>query len=109
MDAFEALEHDLRTRRARLAREMLAPQSGLRSFAVTDISKVERLAWIDAALMRLVDGRYGACFACGRSIAIERLRLLPVTPFCLRYARRRPCGSLIEGQPHPTRCGPTST
>jgi RNA polymerase-binding transcription factor DksA len=47
----------------------------------------------DAALMRFVDGRYGACVACGGSIAIERLRLLPATLFCLRCARRRPRGS----------------
>ena len=96
MDAFEALEHDLQAQRARLAREMLAAQSGLGSFAVTGHSKVEKLAEIDAALLRLVDGRYGACLACGGSIAIERLRLLPATLFCLRCARRRPRVSRID-------------
>ena len=89
MEAFEALEHQLHALRARLAQEMLATRSGLGSFAVEGHSKVEKLAQIDAALMRLVDGLYGACLACGGSIAIERLRLLPATPVCLRCARRR--------------------
>jgi DksA/TraR C4-type zinc finger protein len=96
MDAFEALEHDLRAQRARLAQEMLAAPSGLGSFAGTGHGKVEKLAQIDAALMRLVDGRYGACFACGGSIAMERLRLLPATLFCLRCARRRGRGSRVD-------------
>ena len=89
MGAFEALEHHLHAQRARLAQE-IAAQSGVGSFAVTGHSKGEKLGQIDAALMRFVDGRYGACFACGRSIAIERLRLLPATLFCLRCARRPP-------------------
>ena len=96
MNAFDALEHHLRELRARLAQEMPAARSGLGSFPVTGHSKVERLAQIDAALMRLVDGRYGVCFACGRTIAIERLRLVPATPFCLRCARRRPRVSPID-------------
>ena len=96
MDAFDALEHHLRAQRVRLAQEMAAPQSGLGSCAAAGHSKVETLGQIDAALMRLVDGRYGVCFACGRTIAIERLRLLPATPFCLRCARRRPRVSTID-------------
>jgi RNA polymerase-binding transcription factor len=56
------------------------------------------LAQIDAALVRLVDGRYGVCCACGRTIAIERLRLLPATPFCLHCARRRLRVSPIDAE-----------
>ena len=96
VDAFGKLEHHLRAQRVRLAQEMPAAQSEPGSFTAADHSKVEQLAQIDAALMRLVDGRYGACFACGGSIAIERLRLLPATLFCLRCARRRPRGSRID-------------
>ena len=96
MDALDLLEHQLHEERARLAQQMPAAQYGLGSFPAAGPSKVEKLAQIDAALMRLVDGRYGVCFACGRTIAIERLRLLPATPFCLRCARRRPRVSPID-------------
>ena len=98
MEAFEALEHHLRAQRARLAQEVLATGSALGSFPVTGLSKVEKLAEIDAALMRLVDGLYGACLACGSSIAIERLRLLPATPVCLRCAHRRPRAHLATDE-----------
>ena len=96
MGAFHALERHLHALRVRLAQAMLAAQSGRESFAVTGHSKGEQMAQIDAALMRIVDGRYGVCFACGRTIAIDRLRLLPVTLFCLRCARRRPRVSPID-------------
>jgi RNA polymerase-binding transcription factor DksA len=43
---------------------------------------------IDAALLRLADGRYGICLRCLRPIAATRLHLLPATRFCLRCARR---------------------
>ncbi len=37
---------------------------------------------IDAALQRLVDGKYGVCEVCGRKIKSARLRALPATRFC---------------------------
>jgi RNA polymerase-binding transcription factor len=37
---------------------------------------------IDAALQRLLQGKYGSCEACGGSIAIARLRALPATRYC---------------------------
>src|SRR5436190_17213772 len=89
MDMFDALEHHLRAQRVRLAQEMLAAPSGIGSAAEMGDGKVEKLAQVDAALMRLGEGRYGVCLACSRTIAIERLRVLPATPFCLRCARRR--------------------
>ena len=98
MHAFDVdlLKHHLREQRARLANKVPPAQSGPASFPVASHSKVEKLAQIDAALMRLVDGRYGVCCACGRTIAIERLRLLPATRFCLRCARRRPRDSTVD-------------
>ena len=40
------------------------------------------LRGIDAALVRVEEGEYGACVKCGDDISPERLALLPATPFC---------------------------
>ena len=45
---------------------------------------------IEAALARLAADSYGICTTCGREIALDRLELVPATPYCLRCARRRP-------------------
>ncbi len=37
---------------------------------------------IDAALQRLVDGKYGICETCRKRIPTARLRVLPATRFC---------------------------
>jgi DnaK suppressor protein len=37
---------------------------------------------IDAALERLLNGKYGSCEACGATIPIARLRTLPATRYC---------------------------
>ena len=95
MPEIEALEQSLRAQRARLADPMGA-QSRLGSSTATGHGNVEEVADIDAALMRIVDGRYGTCLACGHSIAIARLRLLPATDFCFRCARRRPRVSRVD-------------
>lgn len=42
---------------------------------------------IGAAFVRLDDGSYGRCTACGRPIGEERLRSLPATRFCIDDAR----------------------
>ncbi len=49
----------------------------------------ERLAEVEEALERLKDGRYGRCVDCGGPIELERLQVLPWTPFCVRCALRR--------------------
>jgi DnaK suppressor protein len=41
---------------------------------------------IDAALQRLLDGAYGKCEVCHKSISTARLRSLPATRFCRRCA-----------------------
>ena len=35
-------------------------------------------------LQKMKQGSYGFCEECGKQIEIERLRLLPTTPFCVR-------------------------
>lgn len=41
---------------------------------------------IDAALLRIADGSYGACIECGEKIAVERLRAVPETELCVECA-----------------------
>jgi len=103
-----AMEQKLRKERARLWEEAMAADSELQAVADTRDSELEETAQherlaevtarldvrakheieeIDAALMRLADGRYGTCLACGRRIAIARLQIVPATRFCARCAR----------------------
>jgi DnaK suppressor protein len=49
----------------------------------------QRLAEIDAALARVIDGSYGRCERCGRQIAPERLAARPVAATCIGCAARR--------------------
>jgi RNA polymerase-binding transcription factor DksA len=105
-----ALEQRLRKERSRLREEALAADSELQALAenrdseLEEVAQQERMAGlmarldlrakheieeIDAALMRLADGRYGSCLGCGRRIAIARLQVLPATRFCVRCARRQ--------------------
>ena len=42
------------------------------------------LRLIEAALMRITEGSFGVCIACGHSIQSRRLEALPWTQFCLR-------------------------
>ena len=56
----------------------------------TDGRTHQALEEIDAGLARLATNSYGICMTCGREIALDRLELVPATPYCLRCARRRP-------------------
>jgi RNA polymerase-binding transcription factor DksA len=49
-----------------------------------NLSETERraIADIDAALVRMTRGTYGACARCGRKIAEDRLRAVPETTRC---------------------------
>ena len=47
-----------------------------------------RLDEIDRALVRIDDGTYGTCDACGRQIALERLRAVPWAALCIDDQRR---------------------
>ena len=106
-----AMEHKLRRERDRLWEEAMAADTELQALAENRESELEEAAQqermagltarldlrakheieeIDAALMRLADGRYGNCLGCGRRITIARLQALPATRFCVRCARRQP-------------------
>jgi DnaK suppressor protein len=43
---------------------------------------------VESALARLDRGSFGACTACGKPIAKERLKAVPYAATCMRCARR---------------------
>ena len=45
-----------------------------------------RLAEVDAALERLLNGTYGVCMVCGRAIPAGRLEARPTTTTCVEHA-----------------------
>jgi DnaK suppressor protein len=52
----------------------------------------EQVAAVDAALLRLDEGRYGVCERCGQPIGAERMAARPAAATCVRCAgggRRR--------------------
>lgn len=59
-----------------------------RLLARLDDQTLQAVKQIDAALQRLLDGTYGKCEGCHKSIAIARLRSLPATRFCRRCAAK---------------------
>ncbi len=61
--------------------------------AATDpLSEVVRreVAAIDEALLRIEQGRYGSCQACGGPLGLQRLRALPEARYCLACSGNGP-------------------
>ncbi|HET6741611.1 MAG TPA: TraR/DksA C4-type zinc finger protein [Kribbella sp.] len=68
-----------------LAYEGLAASDDARSEVTATLMRAARaaLAEIDAALFRLAIGRFGSCQRCGRDIARDRLKALPMASLCV--------------------------
>lgn len=49
---------------------------------------VTELRMIEAALGRIETEEYGYCTVCGSEIAVERLDVVPATPFCASCAAK---------------------
>jgi RNA polymerase-binding protein DksA len=47
----------------------------------------QHLEQVEAAIVRLADGTFGACARCGRPIAPERLEALPWAAYCIECQR----------------------
>ena len=52
---------------------------------------------IDAALQKILDGTYGKCEVCHKSISTARLRSLPATRFCRRCAAQSESPPITAG------------
>jgi RNA polymerase-binding transcription factor DksA len=59
-------------------------------------SRTRTLAAIDAALMRLREGRYGRCESCGEPIADARLRVVPFALRCTRCEDAKETADRVE-------------
>ena len=62
--------------------ERAQEERSARLLASLDDRTVRAVREIDAALQRLVDGKFGICDTCGKRIRAARLRVLPATRFC---------------------------
>jgi len=49
----------------------------------------EKLRYLDEALTRLEQGRYGSCLGCRSPIPIDRLRVLPFATYCIDCQQKR--------------------
>src|SRR5262249_28087377 len=49
----------------------------------------EKLRYLDEALTRLEQGRYGDCVSCHRPIPVERLTILPFAAYCMGCQQTR--------------------
>lgn len=50
--------------------------------AVADIRR-EQITQLDEAQKRVEAGTYGVCEECGQPVGVERLRVVPFTPYCV--------------------------
>lgn len=54
----------------------------------TEVMLEHRLRDVDDALRRLDAATYGTCAGCGKPIPVERLELVPETPYCVEDAAK---------------------
>ena len=97
MAAIEVAAREALSRRRRALVEAHALAAGAPDARWTDYdatpppeSAGRELEEIDAALRRIVEGRYGLCEACGGPIGLQRLRAIPEVRYCLACSGRPP-------------------
>ncbi|HXG08189.1 MAG TPA: TraR/DksA C4-type zinc finger protein [Gemmataceae bacterium] len=61
-------------------------------------NEAQLLAEIHDALLRIEQGSYGRCVACGQAISRRRLDAIPYAPDCLRCAKKRQGTVWSKGQ-----------
>jgi len=59
-----------------------------RDLALRDHARIQ-LHQVEQALVALDNGTYGACRACGKPIALERLQAIPWVQLCIDDARKQ--------------------
>ncbi len=93
MSRIEAEARDLLLRRRRMLRRTAAEgRDGDPAAHWTDYEAApdplsegvrRELAEIDAALVRIEEGRYGRCLSCGGPMGLQRLRAIPEARYCV--------------------------
>ncbi|MGB5871069.1 MAG: TraR/DksA C4-type zinc finger protein [Albidovulum sp.] len=88
LDRLQVIGSEFDTHQAKDFEEMATEREGDEVLEDLGMAAQHELRMIEAALMRLKAGDYGACAKCGEEISEERLDLLPATPFCAPCAAR---------------------
>jgi DnaK suppressor protein len=87
-EALQRLEHERASRLTQLrALEQTGPDSEEQMTSTHKDTLQRVLTEIEAAFTRVQDGSYGTCRNCTKPIPVERLEILPYTPFCVPCQR----------------------
>ncbi|MEU2778315.1 TraR/DksA C4-type zinc finger protein [Streptomyces sp. NPDC007162] len=87
-EALERLAHERSSRLTQLQAIREAGPDAKEPVMSTQKDTVQRvLTEVEAAFARVQDGTYGFCRNCSRPIPVERLEILPHTPFCVPCQR----------------------
>ncbi|MFD9318565.1 TraR/DksA family transcriptional regulator [Streptomyces sp. NPDC060053] len=87
-EALQRLEHERASRLTQLRAIDEARAAAEEQVMSTQKDTIQRvLAEVEAAFARVQDGNYGICQGCARPIPVERLEILPYTPFCVPCQR----------------------
>ncbi|GGV27430.1 molecular chaperone DnaK [Streptomyces longisporoflavus] len=87
-EALQRLEHERATRLTQLrAIDEAGPEAEEQMMSTQKEAVLRVLTDIEAAVARVQDGSYGLCRKCTQAIPVERLEILPYTPFCVPCLR----------------------
>ncbi|MGW3912503.1 TraR/DksA family transcriptional regulator [Streptomyces sp. NPDC005070] len=87
-EAVQRLEHERSSRLLQLRAMGEVAAGGQEQAMVAQKETVKRvLTEVEAAFARVRDGSYGVCRNCSETIPVERLEILPHTPFCVPCQR----------------------
>ncbi|MGC0406313.1 DnaK suppressor protein [Streptomyces sp. SAI-126] len=87
-EALQRLEHERTSRLSQLRAIDEARSDAEEQVMSTQKDTIKRvLAEVEAAFARVGDGSYGNCRNCAKPIPVERLEILPYTPFCVPCQR----------------------
>jgi RNA polymerase-binding transcription factor DksA len=87
MDAFVSARRDIATDDEHDPEGPTLAFERSQSSAILSQSR-QHLVEIDAALLRMDNGRFGLCRTCGEQIALGRLQVRPQAPLCISCAER---------------------
>ncbi|MET7987490.1 MULTISPECIES: TraR/DksA C4-type zinc finger protein [unclassified Streptomyces] len=87
-EALQRLEHERASRLTQLRAIGEAGPDAEERVMSTQKDTIQRvLTEVEAAFARVQDGSYGVCRNCSKAIPVERLEILPHTPFCVPCQR----------------------
>ncbi|MBE8475550.1 TraR/DksA family transcriptional regulator [Streptomyces justiciae] len=87
-EALQRLEHERASRLTQLRAIGEAGPDAEEQVMSAQKATIKRvLAQVEAAFARVRDGSYGICQNCSTTIPVERLEILPYTPFCVPCQR----------------------